>query len=179
MSDPEFQEAVDRLRQGDPAGMNALWDLLSPRLTQMASGVLGSRGEALDAVQDTFVSVWRSIGRYRDGTDFRAWITTICLNHCRMRLRSRGRERKALAGTARELPLWEGPAPHNDLLEAVRTELARMPEREREAFVLIAIQERRSDEAGKLMGISASAARVYLGRARKLLADRLGPLVKE
>lgn len=39
--------------------------------------VMGNRGEAEDAVQETFLRAWKSIDRFKPGTNIRAWLYTI------------------------------------------------------------------------------------------------------
>lgn len=145
-----------------------------PRLARLARGLLGDPGEAADAVQDAFLSAWKARGRLRPDSDVGAWLATLCLNHCRMRLRRRGRERRALE--RREPPATartEAPAEAAERARALDEALAGLPEREREAFLLIAVEGQSSVLAAETMGCTPGAARVHLGRARLALAGKL------
>lgn len=147
------------------------------RLSRMARGLLGDPSEAADAVQETFLAAWRGA---RDGGDPGAWLATVCLNACRMRLRRRGRERRALEAVARSRPVAAPPPSHAEAEEAraaFRAALTGLPEREREAFVLIAVEGLGAASAGAVMGCSADAARSHLSRARKALGERLRDLL--
>lgn len=145
-----------------------------PRLGAIALGLLGNSGEAADAVQESLVSAWTNRDRFHPGTDLGAWLTTLCLNHCRMRLRRRGRERKALAGYRPPSPSpAEAPTEAAERERALREALAELPEKEREAFLLIALGGLGSVKAAEALGCSPAAARVHLGRARLALARRL------
>ena len=88
-----------------------------------------------------------------------------------MRLRSRKRERKALEAVARE-PSAEAPSGGIEEAE-FRKALETLSEAEREAFLLIVIQEMTSERAGRILGCSAASARSYLSRARQELSKIL------
>jgi len=66
------------------------------------------------------------------------------------------------------------PASGDGDLGLARARLASLPSREREAFVLLAIEELSSVEAARVMGISDSTVRVLAGRARTRLQKGLG-----
>jgi len=57
--------------------------------------------------------------------------------------------------------------------ELIQKELQRLSWKQQSAFVLMAIQEKDSKEAGELMGCSPTTARVHLGRARENLKKAL------
>src|SRR3546814_3006929 len=67
-----------------------------PGLLGLAYRILGSRADAEDAVQDTFLK-WQANGR--DGIDNPgAWLTTVCTRHCLDVLRSADRARVEYVG---------------------------------------------------------------------------------
>ena len=70
------------------------------RLYRAALAILGSRQEAEDAVQDTFLAFWEKApaGLRDEG----AWLTRVLVNNCRSRLRtSRRGDPASVGGTAR------------------------------------------------------------------------------
>ena len=127
-------------------------------------------------VQEVFLSAWRGPAPPADERGREAWLVTLCLNRCRDRIRSRARERLRLervgaGGRREELPgeSLEREEEYRILLSAVDA----LPEREREAFLLMGMEGLSSEAAGAAMGCGASAARMALMRARMALADRL------
>ncbi len=148
-----------------------------PRLGRIATGLLGDPVQAADAVQDTFADAWRALSRGERVSDPGAWLATLCLNLCRTRLRTRRRERLALEELARSAPA-ETPRPRTGIEQAEQhaaalAALEALPETEREAVLLIAVDGMTSVQAAAVMGCSPAAARVHLGRGRRRLADRL------
>ena len=174
--DAEPKALSARLTAGDPAAMQELVEAFGPRLSRLAAGLLGDPARAADAVQETFLKLWRTRGSLGEVGNLGSWLSTICLNECRTVRRGQLRERRALRGAAVGLP-EEAPGHADQGTEwrlAFAEALAALPDREREAFLLIAVEGLGSEEAGKAMGCSGSSARTYLGRARKDLAGRLG-----
>ena len=84
-SDTGFDEAsaVARCQNGDRAAFRAVYEHYSPFLFRTALLMTRSREHAEDALQDTFVKAWKSIGSYKTGTELRSWLVTILLNNIR------------------------------------------------------------------------------------------------
>lgn len=81
---------MERLARGDDRALDALYEALGRNVFALALRMVGSREDAEEVVQDTFVQVHGHAGRF-DGRrgSVRAWIYTIARNQCRMHLRAR------------------------------------------------------------------------------------------
>lgn len=66
----------------------AMVEPVLPAAYRLAVGMLRSRDEAEDAVQEAMYKAWRSFGRLRGG-EIKPWLLTIVANECRQMLRSR------------------------------------------------------------------------------------------
>lgn len=145
-------------------------------------GNVADSDEALDLVQETFVSAWRALRRYDPERPMRGWLTTIALNKCR----DWGRRRAVRRLFARALPLDGGvervaedralpDAEAADRAELARTSLviADLPATLREVLVLRTLEGLNQAEAAGALGISEKAVETRLYRARQLLRDRL------
>ena len=88
-----FSEAttVARAQDGDTDAFEQLVRSYEADLFRLGFRMLSDRGEAQDAVQDTFVLAWRRLPSLLDPEAFRAWIyqlmTRRCLNILRVRVR--------------------------------------------------------------------------------------------
>src|SRR3546814_1672611 len=90
-----------------------------PGLLGLAYRILGSRADAEDAVQDTFLK-WQANGR--DGIDNHgAWLTTVCTRHCLDVLRSADRARVEYVGPWLPEPVQTA---NDDEMDANSTEQA-------------------------------------------------------
>src|SRR5262249_58414096 len=75
---------------GDVHALGALLERCRPSLYATAVGLLRSRADALDAVQDTCVIALLRLGELRDAGAASAWLHAVVRNVCLMRLRQRG-----------------------------------------------------------------------------------------
>jgi RNA polymerase sigma-70 factor (ECF subfamily) len=78
----------DKTATADADAFFALAEPVLPVAYRLAVGMLRSRDEAEDAVQEAMYKAWRSFGRFR-GEDIKPWLLTIVANQCRQMRRSR------------------------------------------------------------------------------------------
>ncbi len=167
-------ELVRRSRDGAPAAFEALVDRHYPDCLRYAFRMLGDRAEAEEAVQDAFVRAHRSLWRYREREQFRAWLMRILVNRCRSRAaaaRRRLRHLEAFAASVDRMVV--DPQPGGGFGRAVRRALAALPPEQREAFLLKHVEELSYDEIARITGAGLSALRMRVKRARERLAALL------
>lgn len=93
----EEAELLLRLRDHDDGALRSLYERLGGNVFALSIQMLGSREDAEEVVQDTFVKVFDAAGRFDpERGSARAWIYTIARNECRMRLRARGSRPRTL-----------------------------------------------------------------------------------
>src|SRR3712207_3724651 len=80
---------VAAVRRGDDAAFEVIYDRYHRGLLAFCRHMLGSREEAEDALQQTFVSAYRALARHEDDLDLRPWLYTIARNRCLSLLRAR------------------------------------------------------------------------------------------
>lgn len=172
MTEPDTDaELVARVGRGDDAAARQLVTAKLPRILALACRMIGDRSEAEDVAQDVFVRVWRHAGRWRPGgARFDTWLYTVTLNLCRDRLR---RRREIAMPAPPDLP---DPAPGAERLLAeaessrsVAAAIAALPERQREAILLVHYQEMTNIAAAEAMAISVDALESLLARGRRSL----------
>lgn len=138
--------------------------------------MLGSREDAEDAAQTTFIQALRAVRRGVVPTFEQAWLLKIASNECKSRHRAGWRRSR------RELPrdpqsleeLAEAPTPGDDRLMGIRHALARLPEMQRRALLLREWQGYSYAEIAHELGVSLPAVEALLFRARRSLARELG-----
>ena len=64
---------------------------------QLATRILGNRGDVEDAVNEAILRAWNSFDRLRDRASFRPWLTRIVVDVCRNDLRTGGCFRSILS----------------------------------------------------------------------------------
>jgi len=167
-----------RICGGEEAAFRLLVDRWEREVLAFLIHMLGSPEEAEDALQDTFVKVYRQAGRYRPEGKFRSWLFRLAGNLARSRLR-----RRKIVGWLRFDPARHdapaaGPAPDEDLerketARLVRAALAALPERQRQALVLHRFQGMRYREVAETMGTSLAGVESLIQRALGGLRRRL------
>jgi len=80
---------VEQAQRGDSSAFDAIVRRKVQSVYGTALAILGQEADAQDAVQEAFVSAWRSIASLRDPDRFDAWFGQILVNACRATLRRR------------------------------------------------------------------------------------------
>ena len=140
--------------------------------------MLGSVEEAEDLAQDTFVQVFGKAKTYRPEGRFRSWLFRIAGNRARSRLRRRKILRWISFDPAVHDRGGTGPGPDGDLErdereEAIRTALAGLPARQREALVLHRFQGLRYKEVAAAMATTVPGVESLIQRGLASLRTEL------
>ena len=89
-------EIIERCKNGDRKAFAVLVEKYQRRAYGIAYGMLRSREDALDAAQNAFVKVFRSIGSFKGDSSFYTWfyriVVNVCIDHCRKKSRMRSVE---------------------------------------------------------------------------------------
>jgi len=178
-SSQQDQSAVAAVRGGDAERYRELVERHERRVFAVAWSRLGDAALAEDVTQETFIRAYRRLWLLGDGAKFSGWIATIARRVAinfglRHRRELNKRERWALendAATTSETSVDEADQPHS--LETLRQTLADLPDAHRECLVLFYLEGKSGTEAAATLGISESAFRVRLHRARAVLRERL------
>ncbi len=83
------EEVVRRFLEGEQEAFNQIVRSWEKKVYNLAWRMLGNREDAQDVVQETFLSVFKSLKALRDPASFSTWLYRITLNHCRTRRRTR------------------------------------------------------------------------------------------
>jgi RNA polymerase sigma-70 factor (ECF subfamily) len=150
------------------------------RMFAVAVRTCGNRELAADAVQEAFISAFRRAEAYRGEAAVTTWLHRIVVNACLDRLR---REKVSVrrAGDLGELDLPDGHD-HHASTEArldVRGALARLPEGQRMALVLVDMHGLSVAEAAGVLGVAEGTVKSRCFRGREALAALLRPAVED
>ena len=171
--DRSDHELVAALAEGDATALKTLYDRHAPWLTLRLSRRCADAGVVDEAVQDTFVAIWRKPGRYRGGGEVAAWIWGIAIRRLIDLLRRRPqREVAFVEGTGSEPSAEEQVllgVEHGDLggtLGRLSPELRAVVQ----ATVLDGLTTR---EAARLLGIPQGTVKTRMMRARTQMRQEL------
>lgn len=181
---------VAGLKAGDAQAFETLVRTWMPNLLRAARRFLRSEEDARDAVQDAFVSVFKSIGRFEENAQLSTWLHRILINSCLMKLRTRRRhpEEDIEALLPRFLEdghqvtpstPWSESAEtmleRSELRDIVHSSIDQLPDPYRVVLLLRDIEELSTEETAKLLGVTPNAVKVRLHRARQALRTLLDP----
>ena len=168
------------LRDGDERAFDALFERWAARVLRFVERMVGEQGVAEELVQETFVRVWRARERYAPEARFSTWLFTIAGNVARNELRRPFRhaphESVDDTGEGSSLALASEEAPTDELVDARRTgaaleaALATLPERQREALWLRAVEGFSYAEVAEALATSEKSVKALIHRARVTLA---------
>jgi RNA polymerase sigma-70 factor (ECF subfamily) len=179
---------VARLRDGDPDAFELVVRTFGGRLLAVARRFVRSEEDAQDVVQSAYLSAFRSLDRFEGSCQLSTWLHRIVVNTALMKLRSQ--RRKPEQSIEELLPAFQEDghhveqfsdwaAPADQLLErqqtraAVRACIEQLPENYRAILVLRDIEELSTQEVADAMGMTPTAVKVRLHRARQALSTLL------
>ncbi|WP_308072725.1 RNA polymerase sigma factor [Streptomyces bambusae] len=149
----------------------------SRAVLQLAERFMGSRAEAEDAVQDAFVSAWRSLPEYRGEAAFGTWLHRIVTNRCLTLLRARRPAADLDAVTEPVAPEHQSsPARAAESHAAVRDlahAMGALSAEQRVCWVLREIEGQPYETIAQAVGIRPEAARARVFRARRMLTEAM------
>lgn len=166
-STPASELSLRALR-GDEEAFLALYDRLARKLHGTALRMLGSREEAEDVIQETFVTFLDKAAADPPGNPG-GWLHRVTVNLCLDRLRRRRRRPEEALDTA---PLLSRPAPRALRLD-LESALATLPAGAREILLLHDVEGLKHREIAELLSISEGGSKSQLFRARSLMRATL------
>jgi RNA polymerase sigma-70 factor (ECF subfamily) len=82
-------QLISSYRSGNGEDFKVLIDKYKNPIFLFALRMTGNKGDAEDVAQETFVKLWRTLERYREGANFKAWIFAIARNTAIDKLRKK------------------------------------------------------------------------------------------
>jgi RNA polymerase sigma-70 factor (ECF subfamily) len=169
---------------GEEAAFDRLVAAYSERLFALFTRFLGPVPEREDMVQETFLRVLRARQAYQPTARFSTWLYRIAFNlsvNRTQRTRSAASLDAIPAGPAAvdvELPP-ESDLERDDVVQAVRAAIARLPENQRAAMILARYEELSFAEIAQVLGSSEKAVKSLVHRARENLRAELAPFLPQ
>jgi RNA polymerase sigma-70 factor (ECF subfamily) len=182
---------IERIRKGDKA---LFYELIRPYERSVylsAYSVLRNQADAEEVVQETLLKAFTHLDQLRENDKFKAWLLLIAVNESRMRRR---KDRQYLYESLEEQTMQteEGEfmprqfadwrdipsdvAERKEIKAAVRTALDMLPDKYRTVFVLRDMQHLSVAETATVLGITVSAVKTQLHRARLQMREQLAPI---
>jgi RNA polymerase sigma-70 factor (ECF subfamily) len=170
-------------REGDGAAFDALFERWAGRLLRFLERMVKDDAVAEELVQETFLRVHRARARYAPDAKFSTWLYTIAANVARNELRRPFRRAPHDSTDAERggapLELAAEDSSVDDIVNArregadVEAALQRLPERQRAALWLAAVEGLPYAEVAQALETTESSVKALVHRARVTLAEQL------
>jgi RNA polymerase sigma-70 factor (ECF subfamily) len=166
-------QIIERTLGGEPDAFNALVRRWERHIYGLTLRMLGRDDEARDATQETFLSAYRNLSKFRGEAKFSSWIYRIALNICNTRLR--GRSKNAISIEEQYETVGFEIADDTDDLGSgiqqeqvtryVRRALQALPAEMRQVIVMKEYEGLKFAEIAEILGIPISTVktRMYTG----------------
>lgn len=162
-------QLAQKIAKGDGEAAEAFVREHYPAVLRFSFRLCGRKEEAEDIAQDTFVAARQKIGSFKGRSSLRTWIHTIALNEYRQwRRRQRPLGLLDHDGAAADLAIAQFETGHV-LAEALK----RLPEKQREAFVLFEVEQLSMNEVAMILDVPLGTAKARAHYARQSLREIL------
>ena len=186
--DANQETLVAAMQAGDDKVFAQVVREYGPRMLMVARRFLPQEQDAQDALQDAFLSAFKSLPTFQGDAHLTTWLHRIVVNACLMKLRTRKRRPEQqiedllpkfnpdghLDATLADWAVADDRTVENrELRESVRHAIEQLPEAYRTVLLLRDIEEKSTEQTAQLLGTTAGAIKTRLHRARQALRTLL------
>jgi RNA polymerase sigma-70 factor (ECF subfamily) len=181
---------VERVREGDQDAFRELVERYQARVAALALGMLKSREDALDVVQEAFAKAYQSLDRFKGDSSFYTWLYRITFNLCIDHQRREGRMVQVPIEPAERgdpplpLPAADGTSsdPFHTTRDAeigrrVRAAIAELTPEHRAVILLREVEGLSYEEISQVLRCPKGTVMSRLHYARRALQSRLRELL--
>jgi len=164
---PTDSELLESCKRGELRAFELLYELYAPRMKSMAFHLLASRCDAEDAVQETFLKVFRAVKGFGENSALSTWIYRILINCCYDAMRKRQR-------LAEKPILTEIPSDGKLTLKvALERALSSLNEKHRLVFLMFEVEGLKHSEISGVLEVPEGTSRAWLFEAKRALKQML------
>jgi len=169
-------ELIGRVVSGDREAFDEIMRSHEDRVFSVCMRIMSDREKALDATQDTFLTVFHKASQFKGNSALGTWIYRIAVNTCYDQIRKSQRQR------AEPMPEHMDPSDPSAqeaidsaaLRPEIQEALAGIPMEFRAAVILSDIEGMSLPEVAMVLGVPVGTVKSRVFRGRRLLAKRLG-----
>lgn len=178
--------SLEALHAGDPEEFARLVDAYSSKIYRLATKMLNHQQDAEDVLQETFLKAYRGIKSFDGRSKISTWLFRIATNEALMVLRRKHPDTVSIDEPVETEEGEKEPVqivdwcclPEEELLseetkEKLDEAVQRLPERLRVVFLLRDINDLSTHETAEILGLSDTAVKTRLSRARLRLREEL------
>lgn len=139
-------------------------------MKSIALNLLGNVADAEDAIQESFLKIFRGAKTFRGGAAFSTWIYRVTVNTCYDALRRRKSRPSGSSLDAEDGRILAGsPGADHPLRLALEKSVARLKPQHRAVFLLFEVEGFTHAEIARILGIPEGTSKTFLFDAKKKL----------
>lgn len=189
-NNPSEELLVARAKEGDHAALSQLVVNYSSRIYHLGLRLSGSRQDAEDILQETFLIMVKKIGQFQGKSSFYTWLYRIAVNVGLHKLKSKPRKydhisiddpdfERISSEAASEWPKFDYDVVNDRRFRQKLDRLIeKLPEKYRTVFILRDLHELSTEDTSRILQITPSNAKIRLMRARNFLKEHLENMIK-
>lgn len=190
MAEPETDEYwVERYLAGESSAFDQLVRRTQSRLFATILRIVGSREEALDVLQETYLKVFRNLHRFERGSAFHTWAYRIAVNQAisfRRKRRLPGLSQMGRADSDHDMDPADPESAESTLDRLLLDErnsfvikaLNELPPAQRAVLVMCDFDDLRYDEIAAVLNVPIGTVRSRIHRAREEMRKKLLPMMQ-
>ena len=185
-SPEQLDSLVNSAKSGSIAAFSELYGLYGKKILNYIFRLTGSREEAEDLMQDTFVLAFKNLDSLKENAKFQSWLFRIAQNNVFQKYRGKTPQFESIdahdsggesTSTVTELPT-PTKGPEDKVLSAeleriVQRAINELHEKYRQVFVLSAVQRMSYQEIAEIVGRSLASVKSDIHRARVEVRDKI------
>jgi RNA polymerase sigma-70 factor, ECF subfamily len=181
---------VERLQAGDHEALEAIVDLYSPKLYNVAQRILGESADTEEVLQDVFWTVFRKAKTFQGNSRFSTWLYRLTVNEALGKIRRRKNQKREIEyqeylpkfgddGHHRERPVvdWSDSLDRSyakqEMQRVVQAALDGLKPLDRSVVVLSDLEGMSDKEIATMLHLTVPAVKTRIHRARLFLRGRL------
>ena len=153
---------------GDNKAFKKIYDKHSGIMYSICLRYMTNEDEAKDALQEGFIKVFNSIGKFQFTGSFEGWMRRIMIRESISFLR----KKKQLEFSTDDMEVYDEPSNYSDAeldVDEIQQLIDKLPEGYRMVFNMYAIEGYKHSEIAEMLSIAESTSKSQLFKARKLL----------
>ena len=162
--------SLEALQAGDPEEFSRLVEAYSSKIYRLASKMLTQQQDAEDVLQETFLKAYRGLKTFDGRSKISTWLFRIATNEALMVLR---RKRPGTLSIDEPVETEEGEQEPLQIVDWCCLPEDELPESLRVVFLLRDINDLSTHETAEVLGLSDTAVKTRLSRARLRLREML------
>ncbi|MCX8009566.1 MAG: sigma-70 family RNA polymerase sigma factor [Ignavibacteria bacterium] len=184
MIEPKEFEIIEKAKKGDRSALEELVRKYERTVYSFAFKICRDKDKAENTMQETFLSVVKSLNQFDGNSKFSTWLYRIVVNHCLMMARSsvhvqgiHSLDDEELAFDEPEVKHWtdkpEDVLLNDELKSLMDKAISKLSAEYRIVFLLRDVEGLSTEETAKSLGLSVPAVKSRLHRARLFLRNEL------